>query len=1384
MSAARAGQERLRRAVDEATRGAGAGPPHAQGITKVEVDDEGFGNQRGHPARGQQGQQLPGTAPGLGDPVGQLSAAQAHALGAKLGNWLPRQSTAAERTAVPLPAMKHRAGLLALVRSQQVTLVSGETGSGKTTQIPQFLLDEPDIVPPSKLIVVTQPRRLAAVSIAEHVAAERGELVGDTVGYQIRFDNQTTENTRLVYCTTAILLRRLHCDPLLSRIAVLIVDEVHERDLITEFLLLVVRARLRAMGGLRVILMSATLSGMSFAGFFHPEPQAFRIEGRTFWVREAYLEEALEWTGCALTGAEHVSTSAMEAMQGRVPGNVSTATLRSLCAWRGKEVPTHLIAAVVCTIDAAAEPIDDRTGAILVFLPGINDIQKVYTLLLPRSELMLVPLHSLLAPEQQSRAFAMPPPGRRKVILSTDIAETSVTINDVDFVVNSGMAKERVHDPFTGLGDLEVVPNTKANVEQRRGRAGRVREGACIHLFPRFAMQRMEKHMVPEILSRPLEEVVLQVVALRLGEPQPLLAAALSPPPQEAVEEAVSLLRSMGALEPHTGGSCTTTLTPLGRFLAQLPLHPMSAKMLLAGAKLRVLRHVAAVVALLNLRTPFVERVDERSSRGPPTKWVPQPQQVALARGSLSDHVVLAAALLGWEDACARGGEPAGEAFADSYGLSTDVLNVAVKLMDSLVAAMVEKGGVETEDYCGRSTWELNTEGLALFKLAICIGFTPQFVHLCDGSRTDRGEETVFHASSVNCSFNVAEDQEHHEGSRQGWAVYSNAMRLTKVNLMDTTMVNTCYLLLGAQSALVRPDDTGDRGEIQVWLDGWTAQVHPAVVAEASHLRVEIQSALNNGISGSGSRAAAPMPVDTTDTIADFLLRGCDAPKARGWRVPRTPQRDRCSMCIRGLPPNTVHLDLEALFAPFGRVVDVRIPQQDKPDEGGTQVAGSIAWVRMNSREAAVQASTRPPRDLHGKNINVTLAKRPRRNFLRGAAPPRIAVDLLEEPTLRHMFLPPERKKRRRPPLELKSTCQVAAAVAARRAYALRIADAKRVASFASTAPTIASSSSSKRSFVAMGSAAKRARQGDSYGSVSSDFQVKTELAGAAVWAQLPPMADDRHGVGQPAVKKQEDLFDDEDSIGGVRQVLVKGSAAERALREQIWKDAGLIKPEPDPLHSGIIDALRLHRAKSEFSQASQASAADVDHEPPGQVVEDEDHELPGHWLKMLDSKADDFELGKAEHSPPDDCDPDQPLPGDVVEASVDQGSMDPAAASALSELRARLGEARARERRAFAADDFKSARAAWRSARAAIAALRVLQKQGSYDVAADRLREAKQQAIQDEEYMAAAGLQNTLAILASCTDYSACGSHGSPKQEHPAPDAKLGDESSVDKSA
>jgi ATP-dependent RNA helicase DHX57 len=429
-----------------------------------------------------------------------------------------------------LPAWNMMGDILKAVEGSQVVVISGETGCGKSTQVPQFLLDEwllsaSQTSNKSKVghveIVCTQPRRISAIGVAERVADERNERVGNTVGYQIRLENKISASTRLTFCTTGILLRRLCSDPLLQSVSHILVDEVHERSEESDFLLLILKRLLKRRKELKVILMSATLNANLFSDYFGGAP-VLEIPGRTFPVEQLFLEDVLEASGFVLEAdsqyCRRLNKKEQDALMqeleyadlqaaGTPPArsirdenlsltdvfsryaDYSKRTCKSLFLLDPMKINPELIEHVLRHI-VEGEHKWPKEGTILVFLPGLAEIQAVHdalcdsSLFSPRAgKFVLVPLHSTLTSEEQSQVFRKAPVGKRKIVLSTNIAETSVTIDDCVFVVDCGMMKEKRFDSNRNMESLDVVWVSRANAQQRKGRAGRVMPGISIHLF-------------------------------------------------------------------------------------------------------------------------------------------------------------------------------------------------------------------------------------------------------------------------------------------------------------------------------------------------------------------------------------------------------------------------------------------------------------------------------------------------------------------------------------------------------------------------------------------------------------------------------------------------------------------------------------------------------------------------------------------------------------------------------------------------------------------------------------------------------------------------------------------------------------------------------------
>ena len=444
-------------------------------------------------------------------------------------------------------------------------VVTAPPGSGKTTLVPAAVLD--DVVAPGR-VVLLQPRRLAARAVAHRIARLRGSALGGEVGYQVRFDSKVGRDTRLIVETTGIMLRRLVADITLSGIAAVILDEFHERSLEMDLVLgLLVRLRQTVRPDLRVVVMSATLAA---------DPVA-RLLG------------AGQGTGAAERGGAAASACPVIHAEGRM-FPVETRYLR-----HGDRRDLEPLVA-----EAVTAALKSTTGHVLVFLPGVGEIrrcQEAVAQLVERQGHIVLPLYGDLPPEAQDRV--LDDLGRRKVILATNVAETSLTIPGVTAVIDSGLARQARVSPATGLPRLELVPISKAAADQRAGRAGRTEAGICWRLWDEAGHQHRPPAEPPEVLRDDLSGPLLQLLAIGEQDGFPWL----DQPPPEAVERATTLLRRLGAIAVDEAGR--DGVTPLGRVLAGLPAHPRLARLLLAGAEHGVLREASIAAALLSERDPF-----------------------------------------------------------------------------------------------------------------------------------------------------------------------------------------------------------------------------------------------------------------------------------------------------------------------------------------------------------------------------------------------------------------------------------------------------------------------------------------------------------------------------------------------------------------------------------------------------------------------------------------------------------------------------------------------------------------------------------------------------------------------------------------------------------
>ncbi len=448
-----------------------------------------------------------------------------------------------------LPIDSQRQAILGSLRRDGAVVIEAEPGAGKTTRVPRWLLDEVE-----GEILVLEPRRLAARLAATYVAESLGERVGGRVGYRVRFEEEVSERTRLVFLTDALLVRRLLDDPELRGVGAVVFDEFHERRLAMDLGLALCQRLRRRRPELRLVVMSATLDGQAVAS--HLGCRLEKAEGRHYPVEMVHSEERDE-----RPLAQRVAGAARRALS---------------------EVPE---------------------GDVLVFLPGMSEIRRALESCKPiaeRHDLLMVPLHGELSREEQDRAVR--PARQRKLILATNVAETSVTIEGVRVVIDSGLAHVASHDPWSGLPRLRLKSVSRASAVQRAGRAGRTAPGTAYRLYSRHDFEARPAFDAPEICRSDLAELVLTLATLEATD-----LSWLDYPPEEALAAARRLLALLGALGEDGA------ITPLGRELVRLPVHPRLARVAVAAARRGHRQAGCAVAALLGERDVRVERGPART---------------------------------------------------------------------------------------------------------------------------------------------------------------------------------------------------------------------------------------------------------------------------------------------------------------------------------------------------------------------------------------------------------------------------------------------------------------------------------------------------------------------------------------------------------------------------------------------------------------------------------------------------------------------------------------------------------------------------------------------------------------------------------------------------
>ncbi|KAH8907165.1 P-loop containing nucleoside triphosphate hydrolase protein [Coniochaeta sp. PMI_546] len=643
---------------------------------------------------------------------------------------------ALHKPAALLPIAKHRESLLYLFETYPVTIVVGQTGSGKSTQIPQFL-EQAGWCADGKSIAVTQPRRVAATTVAARVAEEVGCELGKEVGYSIRFEDVTSATTRIKFLTDGLLIREALVDPLLTRYSVIMVDEAHERSISSDILLGLLKKVRKRRPELRIIVSSATLQAEEFLRFFSDDADdatlqndakkigsIISLEGRTYPIDILYLESPAEdYVEKAISTVFDIHTS---------------------------------------------EPMGD----ILVFLTGREEIENAVQAVSERSSqlpphsksLLPLPLFAGLTTEQQMYVFDEAPDNTRKVIFSTNIAEASVTINGIAYVVDCGFVKLRAYNPKTGIETLTVTPVSKASAAQRAGRAGRTRPGKCFRLYTEDSYRALNDTNVPEIQRSNLAPFILQLKAL--GIDNVVRFDFLTPPPAELMIKALELLYSLGALDDYA-----KLTKPLGTRMAELAVEPMMAKTLLSAPSFGCLSEILTIAAMTSLGGNVWVQQDEDKKRVESTR-----RKFAAEEG---DHITL----LNVYQAFVTKGRKEGRFCHDNF-LNFKALTRAVSIRAQL-KRYLERFGISVDE----SLASAGTQNNKAEQISRCLT-TGYFAHAArmqpDGTFRNVSGGTVLHAHPSSLMFNRKAD----------WVIFHEVFETgNKIYIRDVTKIEKNWLL-------------------------------------------------------------------------------------------------------------------------------------------------------------------------------------------------------------------------------------------------------------------------------------------------------------------------------------------------------------------------------------------------------------------------------------------------------------------------------------------------------------------------------------------------------------------------------------------------------------
>ncbi|CAK7273893.1 hypothetical protein SEPCBS57363_005881 [Sporothrix epigloea] len=676
-----------------------------------------------------------------------------------------------------LPIAKHRDGILYLIETFPVVIVVGQTGSGKTTQIPQFL-ESAGWCAGGKVIAITQPRRVAATTVALRVAEEYGCELGKEVGYSIRFDDVTSSATRIKFMTDGLLIREALVDPLLSRYSVIMVDEAHERSASTDILLGLLKKIQRRRPELRIIISSATLQAEEYLAYFSAVEEA---EGKA----GSYKRKTIAANALTRAGEEEDDCDTVGNTEDREkPGCIVSLEGRTYpidILYLDKAAEDYVEKAIGTVLEIHAQEPD---GDILVFLTGREEIERcvqaVAEAVLKQDELsakralLPLPMYAGLSADEQMYVFDEAPGDTRKVIFSTNIAEASVTISGVVYVVDCGFVKQRAYSPSTGIETLATTSVSKAAAAQRAGRAGRTKPGKCFRLYTEESYLGLPDANVPEIQRSNLAPVVLQLKAL--GIDNVLRFPYFTAPPAELMIKALELLYSLGALDDYA-----KLTKPLGLRMAELAVEPMMAKTLLEAVQFGCLGEILTIAAMTSREGNSSVWTDSNDGDRPSKEEKSNAEMVRRRfAADEGDHLTL----LNIFQAFVTDGR--GEArFCKENRLNFQMLKRAVNVRAQL-RRFVERFGFEIPDVQRK---QQNSSANKAEQIRRCLT-TGYFAHAArmqpDGTFRNVAGGTVLHAHPSSLLFNRKAD----------WVIFHEVMETgDKTYIRDVTKIEKRWLL-------------------------------------------------------------------------------------------------------------------------------------------------------------------------------------------------------------------------------------------------------------------------------------------------------------------------------------------------------------------------------------------------------------------------------------------------------------------------------------------------------------------------------------------------------------------------------------------------------------